>query len=629
MQNPTGSFIVIEGSDGSGKTTQFKLLAERLKAVGYEIEVFKFPQYDNDSSFFVKKYLNGDYGPASSISPYTATLFYALDRFEASARIKKALTEGKIVICDRYVGSNMAHQGGKFTDPVEQRGFFVWEDSLEYQLLGLPRPTVNIFLKVPAEMSVSLAANDKNRQSRNYTTKPSDEHEKDIEHLKKSVDTFDLLCQLFPSDFKAIECVRNEKLLSIPDINDLIWNVVKPILPPAPVSSGHGVTVNLKEDLSTVKKSPLNQPVSESQKLSIAKPLSLKLIFDIGSEILPFESQNYSWASTNYSYLTPQLPKKTKQKYLLLLKRIVSARQKLDLNLKKEGLSKKLAYPATPLCALANVKLELDVDQATALVKKLSGLDSSEAKLLQNDILSLAKKTWPAKLTSGLSMAQSSKPEKIDSILNRLANQHIPQLLSEDKDSVSLIEARPKNEFNLLADFVYPNTELPRPAVENEIGNLNYQDKVNGLTALLSSNKRISTDQLLYKFDVTLDRITLGSFVLSGSDYSIKMQPPTPRFGYDVPEELDKHSLVDDYLSCFDDSLELFSMLQSLSSDSLNAYGVMLGHKSRFQLTCSVEYLKELNKTLTSSNPVLYKAIVNEVAAAHPIIGSCIQPEKK
>src|SRR5438552_4632939 len=108
-------------------------------------------------------------------------MFYALDRFEAAPQIRQSLSDGKILLADRYTGSNMAHQGAKFTNTGEQRGFFVWADSLEFQLLGIPRPTVNFFLRVPAEVSHNLI--ERRNQGRH-------EHENDIEHLRKAVSAF-------------------------------------------------------------------------------------------------------------------------------------------------------------------------------------------------------------------------------------------------------------------------------------------------------------------------------------------------------------------------------------------------------------------------------------------------------
>src|SRR5574337_1626658 len=139
-------FIVLEGSDGSGKTTQFYLLQERLKAAGYEVETFDFPRYNEPSSHFIKRYLNGDYGPASEISPYSASLFFALDRYECAPHIRQYLANGKIVLANRYAGSNMAHQGAKFTSTAQQRGYFVWADSSEFDLLPIPRPNINFYL---------------------------------------------------------------------------------------------------------------------------------------------------------------------------------------------------------------------------------------------------------------------------------------------------------------------------------------------------------------------------------------------------------------------------------------------------------------------------------------------------
>lgn len=241
MQNHPGIFIVLEGSDGSGKGTQFRLLSERLKAVGHEVAVFDFPRYEEPSSYFVKRYLNGDYGPASELSPYTSSIFYALDRYEAAPGIREALDKGKLVLANRYVGSNMAHQGTKFSTEAEQRGFFMWADSLEYQLLGIPRPNINLFLKVPADISFELIAQ---KTERDYTKMKRDEHEADIQHLIKAVSAYELLCQLFPRDFTEINCTRDDQILSIVQINDLIWEAIKPLLP-QPKRKGKAIVLSL------------------------------------------------------------------------------------------------------------------------------------------------------------------------------------------------------------------------------------------------------------------------------------------------------------------------------------------------------------------------------------------------
>src|SRR3990167_11491179 len=115
-----GLFVALEGTSGSRDSAQLRLLAERLRAAGHEVEVYDFPRYSEPSSYFIQRYLDDEYGPASEVSPYTASLFYALDRFEAAPLIRQSLSEGKIVLANQYSGSNMAHQGAKFSKPAEQ-----------------------------------------------------------------------------------------------------------------------------------------------------------------------------------------------------------------------------------------------------------------------------------------------------------------------------------------------------------------------------------------------------------------------------------------------------------------------------------------------------------------------------
>ncbi len=226
-----GLFLAIEGTDGSGKGTQFQLLKERLEQEGYDVAAFDFPQYEEPSSFFVREYLNGKYGGADEVGPYTSSLFYALDRYQAAAQIRQALAEGKIVLSNRFTGSSMAHQGTKFTNPEERRGYFIWLDNLEFQMLQIPRPTQSLVLRVPADVAQSLVDQ---KEARSYTDKKRDIHEADLSHLERSVEVYDSLCQLFPRDFMALDCTQDGQLQSIEAIQEQVWRVIQPLLPPKP-----------------------------------------------------------------------------------------------------------------------------------------------------------------------------------------------------------------------------------------------------------------------------------------------------------------------------------------------------------------------------------------------------------
>lgn len=230
VKNPSrsGVFIVLEGTDGSGKGTQFTKLAERLAAEGHDVAQFDFPQYDQPSSYFVREYLNGNFGTAEEVGPYTGSLFYALDRYQAAPAIRKALDEGKVVIANRFTGSNMAHQGTKFAHAEERRGYFIWNDNLEFEMLKIPRPDRSIVLRVPADIAQKLVDQ---KEARSYTDKKRDLHEADLSHLQKAVEVYDDLCQLFPKDFSRIDCVRNDKLLDIDTVHTLLWQALEPLLP--------------------------------------------------------------------------------------------------------------------------------------------------------------------------------------------------------------------------------------------------------------------------------------------------------------------------------------------------------------------------------------------------------------
>jgi thymidylate kinase/thymidylate synthase ThyX len=239
----TGKFFVIEGPNASGKSTQFKMLSERLVSEGYDVVVFDFPQYEDESSYFVREYLAGNYGSADEVGPYTASVFFALDRFAAKNAIKSAIEDGKIVLCNRFTGSNMAHQGTKFSNSEERRGFFIWEDNLEFQMLGIPRPTASIVLRVDAQTTKQLLDLRSEQDNR-----PKDIHEADMSHLERSVEVYDDLCTLFPKDFLRIDCVRSKTLMTRQQIHEIVWSALQPLLS-KPTKKDSGSLTNGKEEL--------------------------------------------------------------------------------------------------------------------------------------------------------------------------------------------------------------------------------------------------------------------------------------------------------------------------------------------------------------------------------------------
>src|SRR5574337_867893 len=207
-----GKLIVITGIDGSGKTVQTKLLYDRLLKEGYLAVITDFPQYGK--TFFadmVTKYLTGEFGSADSVSPYLASLLYAGDRWECKEQINTWLGEGKIIISNRYVCDNMAHQGGKIRNPAEKEKFFQWLDTLEHQVFAVPRSNLNILLYVPAEISYHLI--EKKEQRAYLAGEKKDIHEEDINHLRYAQQTFVEISK-GKRDWITIDCTENGRLLS-------------------------------------------------------------------------------------------------------------------------------------------------------------------------------------------------------------------------------------------------------------------------------------------------------------------------------------------------------------------------------------------------------------------------------
>jgi dTMP kinase len=222
----SGKLIVIEGTDGSGKETQSKRLLERLEESGIKTAYADFPQHGQKSCGMVDNYLNEKYGPANSMDPKVASMFYAVDRYDASFEIRKRLEEDRVVVCNRYVSANMGHQGGKIKDEKERRDYVEWLKELEYDFFKIPRPDMTILLYVPYLISQGLV---KKKKQRAYIEKTNmDGHENNPEHLKNAEAAFLDIAKY--ENWCVINCTKNGEMLDIEEIHNEVWGSVKAIL---------------------------------------------------------------------------------------------------------------------------------------------------------------------------------------------------------------------------------------------------------------------------------------------------------------------------------------------------------------------------------------------------------------
>jgi dTMP kinase len=227
-----GKLVVIEGIDGSGKATQTKLLVERLRAEGYEVETIDFPQYGSKSAGPLEEYLNGKYGSSEEVGPWIASMFYAFDRYDASFRMREWLKSGAIVVSDRYVAANIGHQGGKIIDKAERQRYVQWLHDLEYGLFGIPEPNITFILKTSPELSRELAPQIQDREKltkrRAYLgDRVRDIHEKDLVHLAQALESYLEAAEEFPEQFYVVECLDEQgKLKNREAIHEIIWERV-------------------------------------------------------------------------------------------------------------------------------------------------------------------------------------------------------------------------------------------------------------------------------------------------------------------------------------------------------------------------------------------------------------------
>lgn len=210
-----GKIIVIEGSDGSGKTTQTNLLIERCKKEGIAVETLRFPQYtENLFGTLIRECLDGKHGDFINMDPKVASVLYACDRFETMKKIEEWKKEGKTIILDRYVTSNQIHQGGKIKDESEREDFLTWLSKMEYGILKNIQPDIVFYLNMPIEVSIDLISKREGIK---------DAADSDFNYLKNSKEAGLFMVKKEPF-WKVVDCMEEGALLPPEKIADIIWS---------------------------------------------------------------------------------------------------------------------------------------------------------------------------------------------------------------------------------------------------------------------------------------------------------------------------------------------------------------------------------------------------------------------
>jgi len=231
IKKQKGKLIVIDGTDGSGKATQVALLTDRLKKEGHKIKIVDFPDYYNNFfGKFIGHCLSEQYYNWLNVHPKIASALYAADRWESSKEMRVWLEEGYVVIANRYVSANQIHQGGKIKSAKKRNDFIKWLDQMEYEVYGIPRPDITLYLSLPINIVLQLLKDrDSSKMKREYLKKKKDVHESDINHLINSRKSALKLVKEIPN-FIKIECATKGKILSREQVSDLVYSEVKKVL---------------------------------------------------------------------------------------------------------------------------------------------------------------------------------------------------------------------------------------------------------------------------------------------------------------------------------------------------------------------------------------------------------------
>ena len=647
---PPGALTALAGDDEQLTGTHLRLLSERLKSVGYRVASLEFPRYQQGSAHFAAAYHNRHYGPPQQVDPHVASLFFVLEYYDAAEELRLMLATNDVVLVSGYVIDVRQRQSLKLADRVARERFGGWLDHLAYQALGLPRPLLSFYLQSTAQKTpaVELMANEDSLQ--------------------------------------LIPATKNRQPIGLTAINSAIWEKLLPQLPPPtqpprrrklrlvqtksyrdylkPSASGRpaltskgrqyvdslafkngGLTV-LKAGVTAGQQEAVRQSFLSGQSVELAliegglkgqkgasgRPEALTFFYSESSllAVLMLASAGLIARLQPFNQTPPRLLSGSAGLATSTVEGL-SQLLKLHTNLRRRLITRKgEAPPALGRAVFAT--LPLAATCGLSLTATEPALGSALATLKMRPLPDLQRlvsglESLSGRAGHGAKKADLSAWQKRLNKLYRLAD---PKLSAPEQHSPKLLHVSPANEFEALPRLLYSGAVTGFEQLRSDLEKLAYDQK----SALyeLPAVPDIAISQLaswnFYTFELSVSVMDFLELLPSLENCRLIVQAPGPQLGYDVPREIEAAGAADDYLACFDESLKLFSRLQSenLDNPAVPSYACLLGHRQRVMLEISGRQLL----AITAGRPADHTAVklaadmIGQIQHRHPLLGGLL-----
>lgn len=606
-----GRYIVLEGAEGVGKTTQLHELARRLRAAGLPVRVLREPDSQSDLTARAIRQLTQD--PQYPMNTRTEVLLYNAARSQSLQTIKNSVENGVICLVDRNYLTTLAIQYYGRGDVPDYQTI----NGIIHFAVGGIEPDLCIVLDAP------VTTLRQRLQHRNNGERFDNLDDAFLERVRAGY-LWEAKQRQFPIVFATEdpETVANN-----------IWQLVSASLAvrnqQAPVSEPASVAEIIEQRMLPSK--PIEEPITKTPPLLPSPSLNLDNISELSLQTLRSSravnlSENTPDYLKNRDYYVPEnLSESVKKQYREAMDTLFELHATMSQKLKAVDAGDRDAVKAVlPLAACVSVQIDSAQDSNNAAISHLLGAELAESRAHGKDLLSQLPDDA---LNPEQRQATIAQRVKTDMAVGQLAAEYLPDNHAvSSAEMAALVDYWPKNELLLVPDMLYADSNLPLEQLQSIVNDWPYDKKSLAFKTYISDVQLPgrALEKAHYSWDILSDYATLREFQSYRFVDDLNHQPFTPRYGYEVPNYIDEAGLTDQFEACFDISLKLYSLLQKEGYPAEAQYAVLRGHKLRWKVTCNARAFFKIYRGDQGSNGTLIQQMYEKLSEVHPLLSETI-----